>query len=380
MSAARSRTKNPDSKYFIEANRARQIDSDLEGWFVEFQRDLTFRKTKAPYAIMVAEFMLQQTTVAAVEGYFPRFMARFPTVQALAEAPEDEVMAQWAGLGYYRRARQLHTAARAIMDSYGGVIPSNPVDLLRLPGVGRYTAGAIASTAFDVAAPILEANTIRVFSRLAGVDGVIGDVGFTKQLWQVAAELVAEARSPGVFNIAAMELGSLVCRPEPLCHACPVSAHCVAFHAGTASKIPQPAARRESVDVQMIAFVLARGDGQYIVRRIPSGQWHHGMYEFPAFRVPHDSLAPLASVEAAAKTLAASQLGAAPVTMEEFMPLRYQVTHHRIRLTVFRGMFDLPPGQPLPAGYQFLTLANISSLPMGSAQKKILKALMETER
>jgi A/G-specific adenine glycosylase len=359
----------------------RQIDLDLQAWFAEARRHLSFRQTKDPYAVMVSEFMLQQTTVAVVEGYFPRFMGRYPTVHDLAAAAEEDVLGQWAGLGYYRRARQLHAAARVIVADFAGVIPSDPAKLVRLPGIGRYTAGAIASTSYDVAAPILEANTIRVFSRLAGIDGIIGDHGFTNQLWQIAAALVSEARSPGAFNIAAMELGSLVCRPEPRCEICPVSEHCTAFRTGTASKIPRPAPKPQKVDVQMLGFVLTNARSEYLVRHIQKGSWHAGMHEFPTLRFeggPVPPPEPFTSPSAAAD-LAQLHIGLAPANLHYFRHLRYTVTHHRVRLDVFRGQLLASPPSALPENCQFLPLTNISSLPMGSAQKKILTALIETD-
>lgn len=359
-------------KRIVPGKTARAIDAGLDEWFEHHQRDLNFRKTLDAYAVMVSEFMLQQTTVATVEAYFARFMKQFPSVKALAGAKEDDVLGAWAGLGYYRRARQLHGAACAIVEEYNGEIPRDAAMLEKLPGIGKYTAGAISSTAYDEPAPILEANTVRVFSRISGTAGMVGDTKFMTQLWQVARELVEAAESPRRFNVAAMELGSLVCRPKPLCDQCPVQDYCTAYRLGAQESIPTMRPRRESVDLQVVGFVLSNPAGEFLVRQIPKGEWHAGMWEFPTVRLEGKDVPTTKQVQAAVKAV----VNAFPADLDLFHKLRYQVTHHKISLSMFRGTADhLQVKEP----YAFLSLDRISGLPMGSAQTKVLKVLQETE-
>ncbi len=183
----------------------------LRKWYDQHARDLPWRGTRNPYAVWLSEIMLQQTQVETVKPYFQRFLAALPTIRALAEADEQQVLRLWEGLGYYRRARQLHQAARRIVAHHDGRFPSDPAAVQRLPGIGRYTAGAILSIAFGQRRPILEANTVRVFSRLLAYDGQTTSSAGQKLLW-AAAEAVLPSRDVGRFNQALMELGSEVCR------------------------------------------------------------------------------------------------------------------------------------------------------------------------
>ena len=211
----------------------------LLDWFAAHARDLPWRRQPAPYPTWVSETMLQQTQVATVLEYYPAFMARFPTVESLAAAPVDDVLKAWEGMGYYRRAHNLHRAAQIIVSEHGGVMPHDESSLLSLPGIGRYTAGAIRSIAFGQAAPILDGNVKRVLARLDDIDASIDSPAIEKRLWQRAAELV-DPEQPGAFNEALMDLGATVCLPRnPTCLLCPWREPCLARahrHAGRASR------------------------------------------------------------------------------------------------------------------------------------------------
>ncbi len=353
---------------------AQRIDADLVEWFLEYQRPLKFRETTDPYDIMVSEFMLQQTTVASVEPYFARFITRFPEVASLAKATEDEVMSLWAGLGYYRRARQLRASAVILTENYGGRFPKEPAELQKLPGFGRYTAGAVISQAFDLPAAILETNTVRVFARLAGIGGMIGDSKFMKALWIIAEVLVCAAKSPRTFNRAAMELGALICRPLPLCPECPVQQHCVAYKSGTAATLVQIRPRRQNVPVEVLTLAMRNEHARYGVRRIPKGEWHDGMWEFPTERITSG----VASFTDA-KTFAAIVHDRDIECARLLTTLRYQVTHHKIICNVFHCETENLVSEKAnnDTGVQFLDLKEISTLPMGSAQKKICMLLID---
>jgi A/G-specific adenine glycosylase len=258
----------------------------VESWFATHRRDLPWRvevKTpgglaRSPYYALVSEVMLQQTQASRVAERFERFVDRFPTFEALARASEDEVLAEWTGLGYYRRARSLHAAARAVIESHKGDAPRDVEALRALPGVGRYTAGAIASVCFGVRAPIVDANVARVMLRLEGKKLAITDPKAQKFAWERAESLVKVAKSPGAFNEGLMELGALVCNPrKPKCEICPLKAQCVAFERGTQDEIPARAIKPEKPVVFHSAVVVRTDDvdgGVFHVEQRPSkGLW-----------------------------------------------------------------------------------------------------------
>lgn len=227
-----------------------RLRAALLRWYDASKRDLPWRRDQDPYRVWVSEIMLQQTTVAAVTPKYEAFLRRFPTLAALAAAEEDAVLAAWAGLGYYSRARNLRRAARAVVAEHGGAFPSAEDAVLALPGIGRYTAGAIRSIAFGQAAPLVDGNVIRVFSRLFGLKGRAKDAAFAASMWPVAARLV-DPKRPGDWNQALMELGATVCTPEsPSCGACPVAKGCVAFAKDLQGKLPLPEPGRAPVPVR----------------------------------------------------------------------------------------------------------------------------------
>src|SRR5579885_341778 len=231
----------------------------LLAWFDAARRDLPWRRDRDPYRIWVSEVMLQQTTVAAVVPYFERFLRAFPTLADLAAAEEQDVLRLWEGLGYYRRARDLHRAARVLVAQHEGRIPDDPAVLATLPGLGRYTCNAVLSQAFDRRLPILEANTQRVLSRLFGRTEDPRQPAARRWLWQ-AAEKILPNRDVGTFNQALMELGALVCTPAaPRCTQCPLAARCLARRLGNQSSIPARTPSPEILPVQETAVVVRRG-------------------------------------------------------------------------------------------------------------------------
>lgn len=233
-------------------------------WYRRRRRDLPWRRQVSPYRTWVSEIMLQQTTVAAVAPKYEAFLRRFPDVAALAAATEEEVLAAWAGLGYYSRARNLRQAAVAIMTRHGGRFPTDFDSVLALPGIGRYTAGAILSIAYGKPYPVVDGNVIRVFSRLFGLRGRAKDAAFAARIWERAGKLVPK-QSPGDWNQALMELGATVCTPEsPSCGACPVSKDCVAFQKQLQDTLPLPEKRRAPEAVRWSCLWIER-DGQVLL-------------------------------------------------------------------------------------------------------------------
>jgi len=265
---------------------ARRIALPLLRWYARHARDLPWRRDPEPYRVWVSEIMLQQTQVDRVREYFTRFITRFPDVESLARAREPEVLVLWEGLGYYRRARQLHAAARAVVAEHGGEFPRSVAQLETLPGIGRYTAGAIASIAFGVQAPVVEANSRRVIARLVGHEAPLGGGTGDGPIWEIAERLVPR-RDPGRFNQALMDLGALVCTPtQPRCHACPLARACVARATGRTASIPRAAGRPATRRLEETALILrgpparASAGRVLLVRRGP-GEWWEGLWDFP---------------------------------------------------------------------------------------------------
>lgn len=231
------------------------LRSELIRWFDRHARDLPFRETRDPYAIWVSEVMLQQTRVDTVLPYYERFMRRFPTALSLAAAEEDEVMSLWSGLGYYRRARLLHRGVKEVAAQYGGEIPTAAAARRALPGIGRYTAGAIGSIAFDQPEPLVDGNVARVFSRLHGIATPLGQTVTERRLWEEAEKLVQGPR-PGALNQALMELGATICsKSKPNCSQCPVAKHCVALATGRTEALPIPRRKPPPRPTPMVALL-----------------------------------------------------------------------------------------------------------------------------
>src|SRR4051812_41817213 len=223
---------------------ARRLVSLTESWFRKNQRPLPWRDGYDPYRVWVSEVMLQQTRMEVVLGYYQRFLSRFPTVADLARASVDDVTAAWSGLGYYRRARMLRDGAIDVMTRFGGAIPRNVDELMTIAGIGRYTAGAIASIAHGRRAPIVDGNVARIVARLFAIEAPLSSTMLMRDAWIRAEELVAASKSPRDFNQGLMELGALVCTPRnPACGRCPLRRHCAAFLSHRVDELPHPKAK-----------------------------------------------------------------------------------------------------------------------------------------
>ena len=260
----------------------RGLRAPLLRWYRRHRRDLPWRRTRDPYAIWVAEIMLQQTRVATVIPYYERFMRRFPDATRLAQASEDDVLSLWSGLGYYRRARALHAGARDVVARHGGRLPADGRTLQGLPGIGRYTAGAIASIGFGLAEPVLDGNVRRVLARLFAVGGgALSRADEARQLWELAGRLV-QGPDPGDLNQALMELGASVCSArDPRCTACPVARRCRALDLGRPEEYPVARPRGPTRRVRVaVAWIHRSGD---VLLERPSGQSPlRGVWDLPA--------------------------------------------------------------------------------------------------
>lgn len=248
----------------------------LLAWYRRTARDLPWRRTRAPYCIWLSEILLQQTRVETVEPYYERFMAALPTVAALAAAPLERVLRLWAGLGYYTRARSLHRAARIIVAEHGGAFPRTAAEWQRLPGIGRYTAGAVASIAYGEPVPAIDGNVRRVLARLCNYTAPLNTQAGQDAIWE-RAEWLLPRQAPGDFNQALMELGARVCTPRrPRCPDCPVQRWCAGLSAGQPEHLPVRRNRRRVPEVEAVAGVLRRRGQILLVRRPPGllgGMW-----------------------------------------------------------------------------------------------------------
>jgi A/G-specific adenine glycosylase len=316
-------------------------------WYGDVGRNLPWRASRDAYRILVSEMMLVQTTVAAVIPFFERFVNRFPDAAALARADEAEVIKAWEGLGYYRRARQLHAAARTIVRDHGGVMPADPAAVRALPGVGRYIAGAILSFAMDQPEPILEANSQRVLARLLAVREDIKVASTKERLWQAAARLVPHER-PGAFNQALMDLGALVCTPrEPGCLVCPLSPFCQARRLGLQDQLPVSTPKAPPLPVTEAAVILVRDGRVLILERAPGGLWER-FWEFPTVHL--EGVNPAGRPAGHGGNLREPIKLMTSLTSRIFPPCKtisYSVTRHRVKLIVHLARAssgDVKPG------------------------------------
>lgn len=312
------------------AVHVRKLRAPLLRWYARHKRDLPWRRTRDPYAIWVSEVMLQQTQVATVLPYYGRFLDRFPDVASLAAATEEEVLGYWSGLGYYQRARSLRAGARQVMRHHGGAVPDDLPALRALPGVGRYTAGAIASIAFGRAEPVLDGNVRRVLARVLALDGARGGMaGGTERLWDAAAHL-ARGRRPGDVNQALMELGALVCTPVgPGCRRCPVRAVCRAGATGDPERYPVRPPRQESHKGRVAVAWVLRGTC-VLLERPDDGNPLRGTWDLPAVELATDADAG----EALGGKLA--RHGLSVVVGEPIARVRHGIMNRRLTLDVFR--------------------------------------------
>ncbi|MGE5177485.1 MAG: A/G-specific adenine glycosylase [Bacteroidota bacterium] len=288
--AVRSRSGAP-------ANDARRLRAAVLRWYRKHRRDLPWRRTRDPYAIWVSEIMLQQTRVETVIPFYERFLERFPTVGALARAPEPAVLAAWSGLGYYSRARSLRVAAGTVVREHAGRVPEEPEALRALPGIGPYTAAAIASVAYDRPAAAVDGNVIRVLARIEGRSGRRNDSTLRREVERFAATL-ASGPSPGDWTQALMELGALVCSPrEPACGSCPAVPWCAAFRSGHPDRYPEPAAAAGRVpERRSILLVARRGDRVLLV---PDGDPERRHWTCPIHECGSDAVAATSGAGAA---------------------------------------------------------------------------------
>ncbi len=258
-----------------------KITENLLEWYNVSQRDLPWRNVNDPYKIWLSEVILQQTRVDQGMQYYLSFIEKYPSVQHLANAPEEEVLKLWQGLGYYSRARNLHKAAQEVCRAFNGSFPRSANELLKLRGIGPYTAAAVASIAFNDPVPVVDGNVNRVIARLFNIHAPVDKADGKEQVLQAMHALLPPAR-PGEFNQAVMELGALICAPKnPQCDICPIQVNCLAFEANTVTELPQKALKTKVTDQYIHYIVIQTGDEYFVRQRTEAGIWHN-LYDFPS--------------------------------------------------------------------------------------------------
>jgi A/G-specific adenine glycosylase len=346
----------------------------LMAWFDREDHTMPWRTDAPdPYHVWLSEVMLQQTQIETVIPYFHRFLDAFPDVHALANAPLDDVLKLWEGLGYYSRARNLHKTARLISVDMGGRFPDTVDGLRKLPGVGPYTAGAVASIAFNRPAPVLDGNVIRVFSRLLDLPDDVTKSTTVKRLWQIATERMPTER-PGDYNQALMDLGKHICKPRnPACHRCPVQDHCLAYANGTQEERPVKKKKAPTPHYDVAAGVIHGADGRLLIAQRPLDGLLGGLWEFPGGKQE-----PGETLQETVRRELAEELGIEVEVGELLTVVKHAYSHFRITLHVFDVVHI--GGEPRTAeveDFAWVTLDDLDAYTFGKADRQIVAALRE---
>lgn len=353
---------------FTEEQKA-SIQRRLLQWYQIHQRDLPWRRDQDPYKIWVSEVMLQQTRVETVIPYFHRFLERFPTLEALAQADEADVVKAWEGLGYYSRVRNLHAAVREVVEKYGGKVPDSPETISQLKGVGPYTAGAILSIAYNRRVPAVDGNVLRVFSRLFASEDDITRVQTRKKMESWAYHLIPE-NNPGDFNQALMELGAMVCTPtSPSCGTCPVRPDCLAYEKGMQHQLPVKKKAKPPVPV-LLVFGWIRDGNRILLERRPEAGLLAGMWGLPTLEADGGD---------AAQLLAAwtEKHGVVIQPGETLGMVEHVFTHRKWHATILGGTYVGTRGT-LPDHWRWVTLDELDRVALPKVYQKAVQTALSS--
>lgn len=362
----------------IPAEQRAGIGRKLLAWWDEGHAALPWRGVADPYAVWVAEIMLQQTQIATVIPYYERWMERMPTVEALAAADLDEVLKLWEGLGYYSRARHLHEAAQTVMEAFGGELPQSAQELRKLKGIGPYTAGAIASIAFGEPVAVLDGNVIRVLSRLVDLEADVTKTATRKSLWRLAEALVPAERA-GDYNQALMELGQRICKPAaPRCHRCPLAESCLARQRGTQLERPVRPPRKNTPHYDVAAGVIWRdegryGEGRFLIAQRPLDGLLGGLWEFPGGKQDDGE-----TLRETLRREIAEELAIDIAVAEPIVRVKHAYTHFRITLHAFHAQYVTGNPQHLGvADHAWVTLDDVNDYAFAVTDRKIICSLRD---
>jgi A/G-specific adenine glycosylase len=338
---------------------------------------LPWQNTRDAYRIWLSEIMLQQTQVAAVIPYYARFLLRFPDVAALADAPSEDVMAHWSGLGYYTRARNLHRCAQRVMALHGGVFPSDPILLAELPGIGRSTAAAISAFAYGTRAAILDGNVKRVFARVFGVEGYPGQKRIEDQLWQRAVALLPDAGAAegmGAYTQGLMDLGATLCtRSRPDCQRCPLRPRCVAYATNRVAELPVRKPKKTVPEKNTAMLVISHGRDVLLEQRPDSGIWG-GLLSLPELAASAGS-----GPSEGALHQAVARFGVA-ASVEKLLPFTHGFTHFKLHVAPYQIVLTRRLEQACESTHVWLDTARIAEAPLPAPVKKLLLAAFPEAR
>ncbi len=325
---------------------------NLVHWYQRRHRKLPWRATRDPYRIWVSEIMLQQTRVDVVRDYYQRWLRAFPTIRSLANAPYPRVLKLWEGLGYYSRAKNLHQAAKRVVHEHRGKLPTGVEELMGLPGIGRYTAGAIASIAFNQRATLVDGNVARVFARVFGIEADVTKPATKRTLWEIAGKLLPQ-KEPGTFNQALMELGALICTPvNPGCDSCSMRHVCVARATGRQNELPNRGPRRSHLQIVHDTGLVRRGN-RFLLQRRPAKGLLAGMWELPLLA------------------------GNGFHTGRQLLDLRHTITNKEIQLRVFECR--LAKSQRTNGTSRWVSVEDLSRLTLPAAQRRALEQILSAQ-
>ena len=354
-----------------------EIAQSLLNWFAAAKRPLPWREDYQPYRVLVSEIMLQQTQMERGVAYFLRWMEQFPSLRHLAEAHPDTVLKAWEGLGYYSRARNLHKAARIIMEEHGGVIPTDPAVLQSLPGIGGYTAGAVASIACNVPAPAVDANVERVFARLFDLDSPVKSPETADFIRQTAQAMIPEGRARD-FNQALMELGALVCKKNPLCEECPVASFCRSLRLGVVKERPLPGKKPPSSKVFAVTGILAHKGRIFIQKRLDTGVWS-GFWEFPGGRIEPGETPEEAVVREYEEETEWRVRIRQPLGVVQHAYTRYRISLHCFLCELEDGQMEasgypVPPGLHAATEYKWVLPGELQDFTFPAGHRKLMES------
>ncbi|MDM7925588.1 MAG: A/G-specific adenine glycosylase [bacterium] len=354
----------------MKAPEKRKFQTRLVRWFKANRRPMPWRETNDPYKIWISETLLQQTQVATATGYYLRFISRFPDVRSLSRARLQTVLKLWEGLGYYARARNLHRAASQIVKRFNGRVPDDMEGLLSLPGIGRYTAGAVLSIAYGKPVPVLDGNVIRVLSRLFRVEDDVRRSETREALWDLAESLMPAGNCRD-YNEALMELGAVVCAPRnPACPVCPVRPDCKAFAASVQEDYPRSAPRKAIPHKHVTAGIIWK-NGKFLITLRPARGMLGGLWEFPGGKAE-----PGETLEQCLKREIREELGIEIRVLRKLVSVNHAYTHFRITLHAFECLAGAGRVRPLACDdFKWITSRELDRYPFPGADRKIIALL-----
>ncbi|MEX0662004.1 MAG: A/G-specific adenine glycosylase [Balneolaceae bacterium] len=345
----------------------------LLGWYQINKRKMPWRDITDPYKIWISEVMLQQTRVDTVIPYFNRFMEKYPTVDDLAESDQQSVLKVWEGLGYYSRARNMHQAAKTVSTEMNGKMPANYDGLIKLKGIGPYTAAAISSIAYSEKKAVVDGNVLRVLCRFFGIPDDIRSAGTKTQIQGFADDLIPES-NPGDFNQAVMELGATVCKPSnPMCDECPLSVQCVAYNSAQTEVIPYKSKKAKVPHHQIAVGLIVNKNNELLISLRQNNAMLGGLWEFPGGKKEDDE-----SLKETTKRELDEELGVEVSVFDEFMNLKHAYSHFKITLHAYWCRIE--KGKPSPKSSQklkWVSLEAIDEFPFPKANKTLIKNLQE---